>query len=166
MTDQYHVVTAHEPATVVNNMEYISAKIDLSCITKPPEEDKRKLTFVLGDIKINTDDGPVNVPDEMLEKMSENEAKAIKGAFETEIKRKPGNKIIVTCKTRKDALLLEKWKGIQEKRYILPKPPAGMLHEPHVEQKLTKNHPKIGGRKGKEGKEGRKNVRRSSINRK
>ena len=60
MTDQYHVVTAHEPAPVVNNMEDISAKIDLSCITKPPEEDKRKLTFVLGvgDIQINTGDGP------------------------------------------------------------------------------------------------------------
>ena len=48
MTDQYHVVTAHEPAPVVNNMKDISAKIDLSCITQPPEEDKRKLTFVLG----------------------------------------------------------------------------------------------------------------------
>ena len=68
MTDQYHVVTAHEPAPVVNNMEDISAKIDLSCITQPPEEDKRKLTFILGDIKITMEDGPVKVPEKMLGK--------------------------------------------------------------------------------------------------
>ena len=115
MSHQYPVVTAHEPAPVVNNMEEISSKIDLSCISKPPEENKRKLTLKLGDIKINIGDGPVKVLDEMLETMSQNEAKAIKDAFEAEIKRKPGNKIIVTCKTRKDALLLAKWKGIQEK---------------------------------------------------
>ena len=63
----------------------ISAKIYLSCISKPPEEDNRKLTLVLGDIKINTGDGPVKVPDKMLEAMSKNEAKAIKDAFEAEI---------------------------------------------------------------------------------
>ena len=51
----------------------------------------------------------------MLETMGADEAKAIKDSFEAEIKRTPGNKIIVTCKTREDALLLAKWKGIQEK---------------------------------------------------
>ena len=109
------MVTAHEPAAVVNNIEKISAKIDLSCISEPPEEDNRKLTLVLGDIKINIEEKPVKVPEEILETMSANEAKAIKDSFEAEIKRKSGNKIIVTCKTRKDALLLAKWKGIQEK---------------------------------------------------
>ena len=29
-TDQYHVGTAHEPAPVVNNIDVIAAKIDLS----------------------------------------------------------------------------------------------------------------------------------------
>jgi hypothetical protein len=47
--------------------------------------------------------------------MNTEEAKAIKGAFESDIKRKTGNKIIVICKTREEALLLSKWKGIQEK---------------------------------------------------
>ena len=114
-TDQYHVVTAHEPSPVVNDIEGILSKIDLSCITQPPEEDKRKLTFILGDIKITTGAGPVKVPDEMLEKMNEHEIKAIKDAFGIEIKKKPGNKITVTCKTREDALLLAKWTGIQER---------------------------------------------------
>ena len=42
------------------------------------------------------------------------------------------------------------------KRYILSKPPAGMLHKPHMEQKLTNKHPNIGGKKGrKEKKEGK-----------
>ena len=114
-TDQYHVVTAHEPSPVVNDIEGILSKIDLSCITQPPEEDKRKLTFILGDIKITTGAGPVKVPDEMLEKINEHEIKAIKDAFGIEIKKKPGNKITVTCKTREDALLLAKWTGIQER---------------------------------------------------
>jgi hypothetical protein len=96
-------------------MDEIAAKIDLSCISKPPEEDNRKITIVLGDIEINEENGPVKVPKEILDTMDTNEANAIKGSFDAEIKRKPGNKIIVTCKTREDALLLAKWKGIQEK---------------------------------------------------
>ena len=115
MTVQYHVVTAHEPTPVVNNMEDIEASIDLSCIIQPPEEDKRKLTFILGDIKLTTGEGPEKVPEEILEKMNENEIRAIKDAFGIEVKKKPGNRITVTCKTRVDALLLAKWTGIQER---------------------------------------------------
>ena len=114
-TKQYHVVHAHKQAIVINNMDEIAAKIDLSCISKPPEEDNRKITIVLGDIEINEENGPVKVPKEILDTMDTNEANAIKGSFDADIKRKPGNKIIVTCKTREDALLLAKWKGIQKK---------------------------------------------------
>ena len=94
-------------------MEDILAKIDLSCITQPPEEEKRKLTFILGDIKITMGEGPVKVLDKMLEKMNENEIKAIKDAFEKEIK-KACQQNYCNLQNHRKPLLLAKWTGIQE----------------------------------------------------
>ena len=45
--------------------------------------------------------------------MSTDEEQAIKEALNIHIEHKMGNRINITCKTRDDALLLGKWKGIQ-----------------------------------------------------
>ena len=66
--------------------------------------------------------------------MSPEEAKAIKGAFESNIQTKFGNKIIIICKTREDAVLLSKWKGIQEKgTYTLKPLPECLLNRDYGE---------------------------------
>ena len=89
--------------------------IDLSDIIKPPEKDKKKLTFILGEINIDTEKTPVQVPEDIINTMSPEEATAMKAACEIEVEKKQGNKITITCKTREDALLLAKWKGNQKK---------------------------------------------------
>ena len=133
-TKQYQVVDTYEPAIEENYCSETAAKIDLSCIAKPTEEDSKKLTIVLGKIELEEDFSPTKVPQEILDKMSPEEAKAIKGAFESNIQTKFGNKIIIICKTREDAVLLSKWKGIQEKgTYTLKPLPECLLNRDYGE---------------------------------
>ena len=47
--------------------------------------------------------------------MTTEEKKAIVDAINLPITKKIGYRLTITCKTRKDALLLGKWKGIQNK---------------------------------------------------
>ena len=61
------------------------------------------------------EDKPVQVQAEILEVMNEDEEKAIKEAFNTSVAKKPGNKIIIVCKSRD-------WNPKQ--LHIHPKPPA------------------------------------------
>ena len=56
---------------------------------------------------------PQDVPEEILAEMTTDEKEAIKEAFNLPIIYKFGNRLNITCKTRKDAILLGKWKGIQ-----------------------------------------------------
>ena len=112
-TEQHNTIDIYEP--VANDIEGITSEIDLNCVNKPPEEDKRKLTFILGDIKIDTETLPIKVPEEILEKMDEDETKAMEAAFAINVEKKQGNRITITCKTRQDALLLAKRTGIQQK---------------------------------------------------
>ena len=56
---------------------------------------------------------PQEVPEEILAKMSTDEKVAIKEAFKLPIIYKNGNRLTITCKTRTDAILLCKWKGVQ-----------------------------------------------------
>ena len=112
-SDQYKTMHIYEP--VADDNEGTDSVIDLSDIAKPPEEDKRKLTFILGEIKIDTEKKPVQVPEDIINTMSSEEATAMKAACEINVDRKQGNKITITCKTRDDALLLAKWTGIQQK---------------------------------------------------
>ena len=53
------------------------------------------------------------MPGEILTGMAIDEKQAIKEAFNLPILYKIGNWLTITCKTRKDAILLGKWKGIQ-----------------------------------------------------
>ena len=112
-SDHYKTMHIYEP--VADDNEGTDPVIDLSDIAKPPEEDKRKLTFILGEIKIDTEKTPVQVPEDIINTMSSEEATAMKAACEIEVEKKQGNKITITCKTREDALLLAKWKGNQQK---------------------------------------------------
>ena len=77
MADQYHVIKIHEPKQAINTLAEIS-EVDLSCVMKPSEEDTRKLTIILGTVKINMEAKPVQVPDEILEEMNKDEEKAIR----------------------------------------------------------------------------------------
>ena len=87
--------------------------MDYSNIKKPAEKDTRKITIILGSIKLDTDTETIEVPEEILKVMSKDKEKAIAEAFTEKIERKTGNRITIICKTRKDALLLAKWNGIQ-----------------------------------------------------
>ena len=102
--DQYKTIDKFEPAT--DDDEGTASVIDLNDIQKPPEEDKRKLTFILGEIKMNTEKLPIEVPEEIIGTMDSEEATAMKAACEINVLRKQGNKITITCKTREDAVLL------------------------------------------------------------
>ena len=66
MSDQYHVVKVHKPTPVINNLTEIS-EVDLSCVKQPSEEDTRKLTIILGKVKINIEGEPVQVLTEILD---------------------------------------------------------------------------------------------------
>ena len=112
-SDQFKTMHIYEP--VADDNEGTNPVIDLSDIAKPPEEDKKKLTFILGEINIDTEKTPVQVPEDIINTMSSEEATAMKAACEIEVEKKQGNKITITCKTREDALLLAKWKGNQQK---------------------------------------------------
>jgi len=112
-TEQYKTMDIFEPA--VDDNEETDSAIDLNGISKPPEEDRRKLTFILGDIKMDTEAKPIQVPGEIIDMMDSDEATAMKAACTINVERKPGNKITITCKTREDALLLAKWKGNQQR---------------------------------------------------
>ena len=112
-SDQFGTMHTFEP--VADDNEGINPVIDLSDIIKPPEKDKKKLTFILGEINIDTEKTPVQVPEDIINTMSPEEATAMKAACEIEVEKKQGNKITITCKTREDALLLAKWKGNQQK---------------------------------------------------
>ena len=111
--EQYKTIDIFEPAADDN--EGTDSVIDLNNISKPPEEDKRKLTFILGDIKMDTETTPIQVPEEIIDKMDSDEATAMKAACAIKVERKQGNRITITCKTRDDALLLAKWTGNQQK---------------------------------------------------
>ena len=112
-TEQYNTIDIFEP--VADDIEGIASEIDRNCVSKPPEEDKRKLTFILGDIKMDTETMPIKVPDEIIERMDTDETKAMKAACAIKVERKQGNRVTITCETRDDALLLAKWKGNQQK---------------------------------------------------
>ena len=112
-TEQYKTMDIFEPA--VDDNEETDSAIDLNGISKPPEEDRRKLTFILGDIKMDTEAKPIQVPGEIIDMMDSDEATAMKAACTINVERKPGNKITITCQTREDALLLAKWKGNQQR---------------------------------------------------
>ena len=112
-TEQYKTMDIFEPA--IDDNEGIDSAIDLNGISKPPEEDKRKLTFILGDIIMDTETKPIQVPEEIIETMNSDETTAMKAACTINVERKPGNKITITCQTREDALLLAKWKGNQQR---------------------------------------------------
>ena len=113
ITEQYKTIDIFEPA--VDDNEGTGSVIDLKGVAKPPEEDSRKLTFILGDIKIDTETKPIEVPEEIIDTMNSDEATAMKAACEIKVERKQGNKITITCKTRDDAVLLAKWTGIQQR---------------------------------------------------
>ena len=87
--------------------------MDNSDIIKPSEEDTRKITILLGDIKVDLDKNPKEIPQEILLEMTNDEKKAITEAFTRRIEEKFGNRLTITCGTRTDAILLGKWKGIQ-----------------------------------------------------
>ena len=61
----------------------------------------------------------LQIPDEILEVMTE---EAIKEAFKIPPTIKLGNRITKTCKTREEALILGKWKGLQNKGTYTQKP--------------------------------------------
>ena len=73
---------------------------------------------------------PQDVPEEILAEMTTDEKEAIKEAFNLPIQHKIGNRLTITCKTRKDAILLGKWKGIQGRGTYTPNP----LPECHMEE--------------------------------
>ena len=112
-TEQYNTIDIYEP--VVDDIEGRASEIDRNSVSKPPEEDKRKLTFILGDIKMDTETMPIKVPDEIIERMDADETKAMKTACAIKVERKQGNRITITCEIRDDALLLAKWTGNQQK---------------------------------------------------
>ena len=64
---------------------------------------------------MDTETKPIQVPEEIIDKMDSDEATAMKAACAINVERKQGNKITITCKTRDDALLLAKWTGNQQK---------------------------------------------------
>ena len=111
--DQYNTFDTFEPAA--DDIEGKATEIDRNCVSKPPEEDKRKLTFILGDIKMDTETMPIKVPDEIIDAMDQDETKAMKAACAINVERKQGNRITITCETRDHALLLAKWTGNQQK---------------------------------------------------
>ena len=55
------------------------------------------------------------MPDEILDFMTEEEKEAIKEAFKIPPSIKLGNRITISCKTKEEALILGKWKGLQNK---------------------------------------------------
>ena len=61
----------------------------------------------------------LQIPDEILEVMTE---EAIKEAFKIPPTIKLCNRITITCKTWEDALLLGKWKGLQNNGTYTQKP--------------------------------------------
>ena len=97
-------------------------EVDNSDIIKPSEEDTRKITIILGDIKVDMDRDPKEIPQEILLEMTDDEKKAITEAFTRRIEEKFGNRLTITCGTRKDALLLAKWKGIQSSGIYIQNP--------------------------------------------
>ena len=100
------------PKVAINTPVEIE-ELDNSGILKPTEEDTRKVTIPLGDINIDQAKDPKEVPQEILADMTKDEKKAITEAFNIHIEEKIGNRLTMTCKSRTDALLRGKWKGIQ-----------------------------------------------------
>ena len=111
--DQFRVIKVWTPKVALNSLIEID-ELDNDDIKEPTEEDTQKINLTLGDIKINQEK-PKEVPKEILADMTPDEQKAITDAFNLNTEHRNGNRITMTCKTRIDALLLGKWKGIQGK---------------------------------------------------
>ena len=112
MDDQYKIQKVYTPKPATRVPLEVE-EYDNSDIKQPSEEDTRKITIILGDLKVNLEKDPKKIPQEMLDEMNDKEKDAITEAFKGRIEEKFGNRIEITCKTRKDALMLAKWKGNQ-----------------------------------------------------
>ena len=109
--DRYRVIKVYTPQVALNTLIDID-ELGNDDITKPTEEDTRKITLILGGTKLNQEN-PKEVPKEIIAEMTLDEQNAITEAFNLNTKHMEGNRITITCKTRKDAQLLGNWKGIR-----------------------------------------------------
>ena len=112
LADQYKILKVWTPKPAINTQIEME-EVDNSDIIKPSEEDTTKIKIILGNIKVDLDKDPKEIPEEILLEMTEDEQRAITEAFTGRMEEKIGNRLTITCGTRKDALLLAKWKGIQ-----------------------------------------------------
>ena len=110
-SDTYRVIKIFTPKATPNTITELD-EIKQDDPIQPREEDTRKITIILGPVKLDEDD-ETKVPGEILEEMTGTEKEAIKEAFKNNVVRQSAYRIIVTCRTRKEAVLLGKWKGIK-----------------------------------------------------
>ena len=108
MDDQYKIQKAYTPKPATR-VPLQTEELENSDVKQPSEKDTRKLTIILGKLKVD----PKIIPQEILEEMNNQEKDAIKKAFMGSIEEKFGNRIEIICETRQDALMLAKWKGNQ-----------------------------------------------------
>ena len=107
MDDQYKIQKVYTPKPATR-VPLAIEQSDNSDIKQPSEEDTGKITIILGNLKVNLAKDPRTIPQEILDEMNNQEKNAITEAFKGRIEEKFGNRIEITCKTRKDALMLAK----------------------------------------------------------
>ena len=110
-SDLYRVIKIFTPKVTPNSITELEA-MEQNDPIQPREEDTRKINLILGPIKLDETDES-KVPDEILAEMTKVEKEAIKEAFKNHIVRPTAYRITITCRTRKEAVLLGKWKGMK-----------------------------------------------------
>ena len=110
-SDQYRVIKIFTPKVTKNSNSEVEA-LKQNYPIQPNEEDTRKINLILGPINLEETNEP-KVPDEILAEMTDEEKEAITEAFKKPMARSTVNKLMITCRTRKEAVLLGRWKGMQ-----------------------------------------------------